>query len=309
MIPRVLAALMAWVVAATLAGRLPTAQAADLGMPAPELRVAHWVQGEPVDVAAGKGTNVYVVEFWATWCGPCRVTMPHLSALQERFRDRHVKVLGITREPLSTVKPFVARQNPKAGYTLAVDQEDQTTSAYMGAFGVGGIPHAFVIDKKGRLVWHGHPMDGLDKVLEDVVADRFDLAAVQREKQLVMGMNQYFAAVLGSGIEKARADGERLVTDAKEHPDLLNQFAWVILTHPRLTSRDVALAAAAAKAACDRTESRNAQFLDTYAKALSMAGNDREALVWQRKAVAAASEKSARTRLEQTLREYEAKTH
>ena len=86
-----LAASGAWAVAA-----------ADLGAPAGRLAVAQWIKGTPVEVAAGSSTNVYVVEFWATWCPPCRMSIPHLTALQDRFRDRGLVIVGISDEPAAT---------------------------------------------------------------------------------------------------------------------------------------------------------------------------------------------------------------
>src|SRR5690348_15418337 len=81
--------------------------AADLGDPAAEIKIAHWVKGEPVHVAAGGDHNIYVVEFWATWCPPCRASIPHLTELQRRFRDQKLIMVGITDEKEATVAPFV----------------------------------------------------------------------------------------------------------------------------------------------------------------------------------------------------------
>jgi thiol-disulfide isomerase/thioredoxin len=143
--------------------------AAGLGMPAPALNVADWVKGQAVDLKEGKGKTVYVVEFWATWCPPCRASIPHLTELQKKFKDKGVTVIGVSDEKVSTVKPFVNKMGPKMEYTVAVDKDQKTSGAYMGAFGVDGIPHAFVVDKTGAIVWHGHPMDGLDKAIEAVL--------------------------------------------------------------------------------------------------------------------------------------------
>lgn len=148
------------------------ADAAELGVSAPALSVAEWVKGKAVNLNEGKGKNIYVVEFWATWCPPCRASIPHLTELQKKFKDQSVTFIGISDETVSVVKPFVTKMGAKMEYTVALDKDRKTSAAYMGAFGVGGIPHAFVVDKTGAIVWHGHPMGGLDKAIEAVLAGK-----------------------------------------------------------------------------------------------------------------------------------------
>ena len=64
----------------------------NIGDPAPPLRVKEWLKGMPLrEYERGK---VYVLEFWATWCVPCRAAMPHLSELARKYRDE-VTVIGI----------------------------------------------------------------------------------------------------------------------------------------------------------------------------------------------------------------------
>jgi len=139
----------------------PQAQAS--GEPAAALAVAHWVKGDPVDVSSG----VQVVEFWATWCPPCRTSIPHLTELQEKFKDRGVNIIGVSNEELDTVKPFVDKMGDKMAYTVAIDAGG-TSEGYMTKYGVGGIPHAFVV-KDGAVVWHGHPMAELEAAIADAL--------------------------------------------------------------------------------------------------------------------------------------------
>src|ERR1041385_6120947 len=78
----------------TAAFTLNTHAAGALGDPAAPLVISEWVKGKPVDLAAAKGKEVVVVEFWATWCGPCRTSIPHLTEMQKKFKD--VRFVGVS---------------------------------------------------------------------------------------------------------------------------------------------------------------------------------------------------------------------
>ena len=126
------------------------------------MAVAHWVKGDPVDISSG----VHVVEFWATWCPPCRTSIPHLTEIQEKFAERGVKIIGVSNEKLGTVEPFVEKMGDKMAYTVAID--GGIAKDYMGKYDIRGIPHAFVV-KDGQVAWHGHPMSGLDGAIKDAL--------------------------------------------------------------------------------------------------------------------------------------------
>jgi thiol-disulfide isomerase/thioredoxin len=295
--------------------------AGQIGDPAGPLEVDEWIKGGPVDLADGKGEKIYVVEFWATWCPPCRTSIPHLTKLQKTYRDKNVVVVGISSSDrdLNSVKSFVENQGDAMDYVVAYeDRSDAATSqAYMGGYGQNGIPTAFIVDKKGQVVWVGHPM-AMDTPLKEVVEGTFDVEAfrtefgkqAEREKarREVEGLAQeYFALAAGDGDDpKMKEIGTRIYEKMSEDPVFLNAFSWEILTGDSLKHRDPDLALKAAKQANQLTQGKDASIVDTYARALWDTGDRESAVREQRKAVELASDNPRmKADLEETLRRYE----
>ncbi|MCZ6445280.1 MAG: redoxin domain-containing protein [Planctomycetota bacterium] len=149
-----------------------------IGDRAPAIDIAHWLKGEKVsEYESGK---VYVLEFWATWCAPCRASIPHLSELQKKYRDYDVTFIGVSDEKLPTVVGFLCKAdkqrklwNDKIQYTLATDPDRSVANAYMKPAAQDGIPTAFIIGKDARIEWIGSPME-IDDVLDAVVRESWD---------------------------------------------------------------------------------------------------------------------------------------
>jgi thiol-disulfide isomerase/thioredoxin len=152
-------------------------------MPAPEFKVEKFLKGTPF-TGFEKG-KVYVVEFWATWCGPCVMSMPHLSELQREFGAKGVTICGVNvwedknydATTLAKATAFVEKKGDGMAYTVAYDGAGkQMDTTWMQAAGRNGIPSAFVVDQAGLIAWIGHPGQ-LDMVLDEVTRGTWDTAA------------------------------------------------------------------------------------------------------------------------------------
>ena len=144
-----------------------------VGDKAPKPDIAHWIKGK--EVTGFESDKIYVMEFWATWCGPCKASMPHISELQEKYKDYNVTIIGVSDEDLATVTGFLSKGdwNDKTRYTVATDPDKSVYNDYMKAAGQNGIPTAFVVGKDQQIEWIGHPQQ-IDEPLEQIVKGTWD---------------------------------------------------------------------------------------------------------------------------------------
>ena len=188
-------ALLVCALSMAVSGQAPAPQLAELtiGSQAPGLAAATWLRGD--SRAALPRDRVHVVEFWATWCGPCIAAFPHLGDLATKWADK-VRVVGINswdyrgkqRDAVETpaahrdrITAFLAEQGERVRFDVACDDAKGTiATTWMTAAGRDTIPCTFVVDREGRIAWIGNPRD-LDAPLAAIVEGRWDLAAHQAE--------------------------------------------------------------------------------------------------------------------------------
>lgn len=179
-----------------------------VGSDAPALKVGSWVKGSPV--ASFEKGKIYVVEFWATWCGPCKKTIPHLTELAKLYKDK-VTVVGVSvwesdENHLTAVKAFVDKMGDKMVYSVAVDDKhgDQgsMSKTWMKASEQDGIPVAFIVTGEGKIAWIGHPAE-MDAPLKQIVEGKFDVNQAAKD---------------------AKAKGEKAAVEQAEQASMMKAF-------------------------------------------------------------------------------------
>jgi thiol-disulfide isomerase/thioredoxin len=114
-----------------------------VGQPPPPLSATRIAGTEQVSLS-GLGGRVVVLDFWTTWCRPCRAIMPHLDAMYRRHRDQGLSVVGLSPEPERNIRAHISAR--PVDYTIARD-----TGGTMRAYGIRGIPTVVVLDRSGSV--------------------------------------------------------------------------------------------------------------------------------------------------------------
>ena len=133
-----------------------------IGATAPEISAKEWInlQG-PVRLGDLRG-KVVLVDFWATWCGPCFECIPHLNELQHKYAGKNFQLISLVLEGRQTMDPFLKKR--------PVDYPIGLESGSLQTYGIAGIPETFVIDPAGKIIWQGNSaLPELDGVIAKAV--------------------------------------------------------------------------------------------------------------------------------------------
>ncbi|MNJ87466.1 Thioredoxin [compost metagenome] len=136
-----------------------------IGDQAPPLKYTKWIKGNPEKELSEN--KLYVVEFWATWCGPCKAAMPGLTKLAKEYKGKATFIgANVYERPkdgetyasvLPAVTKFVEGNSANMGYEVIMDSDDEYLgNNWLRAAGINGIPSTFVIKNK-QIIWIGHP--------------------------------------------------------------------------------------------------------------------------------------------------------
>lgn len=238
---------------------LSMAQSLNVGDTAPELKVTDWVKGSPQTLGNG---NVTVVEFWATWCGPCKISIPHLSEMAKKYKGK-VNFVGVSiweakPEDYKTKVPAMVKDfGDKMDYNVATEGPDTYMAKnWMTAAGERGIPSSFLVNGEGKIVWIGHPMDGLDVAIDKLLEGKLDVAtarqerAKQMEKQAIEEKQQakmqekigpIFKALQGKKYQEASDEADKVLKSDPDLKPMLSQYKVMAMVQGKLKGLDTYL--------------------------------------------------------------------
>jgi peroxiredoxin len=135
-----------------------------LGQPAPDFSTLD-LSNRVVELASYRGQKAVLLDFWATWCGPCRMEMVSLQALQDKFKGKDFEILSLNQgEAADQVSQFINRK--KYGFHVLLDADNAVATRY----GVRGIPTLVLVDKQGIIQWLQVGYSEGDSQLEQKIA-------------------------------------------------------------------------------------------------------------------------------------------
>lgn len=191
---------MALLVAAPLAGCASTTETSSaphwtpdipplgVGDPAPAFEVDHWIR-EP-HAMPFDGESIYIIEFWATWCGSCIAGFPELADLQAEYADQGVVVIAATNADdwgctLESATAMAMDPQRRMEFGVAFMDDQEAYRAWAGASGHRGIPTAMVVDRSGRMAHVGYERRKR-AVVEAILAGTFDMERAAERHEMIM---------------------------------------------------------------------------------------------------------------------------
>lgn len=188
-------AILPTLIATTLVAPSAFAQKAGDAVTPDSLAKAEWITGAAP--AAWEPGKLYILECWATWCGPCIAAIPHVDELYDKYQEKGLRVIGMNvwEDGKDKVAGFVKTKGDGMSYPVAyVGKGGDFENTWLKPAGIRGIPHAFVV-KDGKVLLTTHPSQLTEPVIEGLLAggdaEVKALAGIEeaQQKQETIGKN------------------------------------------------------------------------------------------------------------------------
>lgn len=186
-----------------------------VGQKAPTVEPSEWINAKGAVNWQSLRGRLILVEKWATWCGPCRESIPHLIKLHDEYGKKGLVIIGVSDEAAGTIKPFVEKMN--MNYLVAVGGAPE--------YKTDGIPHAWLVNPKGEVVWDDHPMNLKNELIEENLkgvrlTPEFKLPKELKSTQALLDAGKYAQAMKelekSSSNTKASAEVTKAATETLE---------------------------------------------------------------------------------------------
>ncbi|WP_320018589.1 TlpA disulfide reductase family protein [Labilibaculum manganireducens] len=225
--------------ASTLQAQYNTNPTLKIGDDAPPIIVQSWVKGEPIhQFEKGK---VYVIDFWATWCGGCIASFPHISAVAEKYKGK-VRFASIDsyeglgdrkdEDAAVVVKDFLkTSKGQRLKLDVAVDDKANTMyNTWIKTLRRQGFPTTFIIDQNGKIAWVDANLDNLDWVLQQVLSKKWNNETARQVMTLRDALDDKFIATVRNEVQDQKNSYLEMIDDAeafeKQFPDRKYEVAF-----------------------------------------------------------------------------------
>ena len=154
-----------------------------IGKSAPPIVASKWIRGNPVNHF--ESGQVYLIDFWSTWCKPCIASMPMLHTLEAKFAGKvTVIAMDVWEFEPARVSAFMETHGDTMPAVVAMDSiptgkeanEGLTAREYLGTSESASIPKSFIIDQQGRIAWIGS-LEEIEGPLSLVLEGKWDVTA------------------------------------------------------------------------------------------------------------------------------------
>jgi thiol-disulfide isomerase/thioredoxin len=264
-----------------------------------------WIKGK----APVFENSLTIVELWRSSCSNCRGQIPHLTALQRAYGDR-ISIVALNSEPIDVLTEFMKEHGDELSYTVG-----HVSKEVMSLFieGTPGVPYCYIIDKKGNIIWKGHP-SSIEDVLDNILNGSIDAEKMKKIALLEKALNDAFDTNYAAAITQAVKDLlaidpgnvlalESAINMAKYNKDqgmikkVFNKapmsglaaknadaLAAMLISDDDPSYRYPDIATKFVEHALSK-EPENSEYINTYARALFYLGDSEKAIVQQKKAL------------------------